>query len=835
MSCHSYIKSSRYWLLAGGLLLWATFSWPLPRHFSRAIPAREVHAEAGSAVRDLDPGDHLQLLYHFWLTRDMLAGHTPLFTNLYEFNTGDDAARYHPDPLYLPFSLVYALLSPWAGDAAAWNLSLLLAFLLGVAGSHALARRYTGSAGLALAVALTVNAFPYRWITLLCGSPTGFAMGLIPWLLTGLDVAVRDRRSAGGWLAGASILAAYGTDLHVFYFSALIAPAWCILAWCADPAPLRPDAARLRAVALALLPAAALAAAAVGLSLVTGSQLARSDLASGRSWNTIRIFSPTGHGFYSRRPLAMSNHIFLGFPLLALLGLGLAGCCCLSRHGVRKESPSGDRIGRPWLLIGLLLAGLALVCALAMGANGPLNALAMRAARKLLPKYTMIRQTVKVFCLMPAILTVFSLLLFSMWRQWEGSRARGARWAAVLLLLLTLADFRSRINPGLCALPARMPAYEEIARHAASRQDQRPHAIALPLWPGESHYASVYEYGIAKSRVRLVNGYAPAVPLGYHTNVFRRFESLNQGALDEAQVASLRAMGVRYAIFHEQPYPERVSPFPAAIALRRLLQHPWLEPIAQDGQMWSFFLRDAPRQAAEVPPLWGPPLYAATLHWSFPEAATKYPLRLRAPVAPAPGLHYLLRVSGAGRLAADGGANLSIDGENARWIEAPFTPPCGVVWQVAEGAPRIEHALLTAGDGAGTPRDGVYRWPAASLFHQGATDARDGSVALDPARDPQGLAIYGPGLPFPSGCWRARLLTAPTEEGRGVEIGRLIPATIGSGGRHLNNAGVIAGLPAVCDFAYDGVLPLRLEFHYHRHRPARVLALELERLDRTEP
>lgn len=827
-------------LLTGGLLLWALFSWPLARHFTRAIPATERSAEGGPAVRLLVPGDHLQLLYHFWLARDMLARRTPPFANLYEFNVGDDRAHVNLSPYYIPFSLIYAACAPLAGDAAGWNLAGLAAVLLGIFGCYALARRFTRHTALALTIALAANAFPYRWITLLGGSPTGFAMGLLPWLWLGLDVAVRDRRPAGGWLAGASLLAAYGADLHVFYFGALAAPVWCALAWCAMPAALRPDAARLRALARALWPALALALTAAALSVATSRHLAATDMAGGRDWRTIKLFSPSMAGFCSWRPLAMTNHLFFGVTLTALLACGLTGRLLAAADRTCAARPAGEdrAAARPWLLIALLLAGICLVAALALGANGPLGGLAMRAARKAIPKYTMIRQAVKVYCLMPALLTALAALLFSSCPAWRGGAARLWRPLALLLALLTVVEYRLQLRPALCALPARMPAYSAAVAHAAARRDLRPHALALPLWPGEAHWSSVYEYGIMRSRLRLLNGYSPSVPERYREDVFQRFESLNQGALDGDQAAALRALGARYIIFHEQPYPERVSPFPAAIALRRLLQHELLEPVAHEGQMWCFFLRDAPRPTAGIPALWGAPLYGAALHWPFAgraDAATRrsYPLRTRAPVAAAPALRYLLRVAGAGSLSDGNGLAVTNESTVARWIEAPFAPPFGATWSVASGAARIEHALLTAGAPPLPETGKPLRWAAADLFHSGATDVADGSVTLDPARDPQGVALHGPNLPLPPGRWRARLLTAPGTAA-GAEIGRFV-ATVRGDIPHYANVPVLAGEPAICEFAYDGALPLRLEFHYHRNRHARLLACEIEWLARAQP
>ena len=215
-------------LLLAGLLLWLVASWPLPGFFTEAIPHTNLNPEP-QVVRPIASGDHLQLLYHFWLGLDALSGHSPFFHNVYEFNLGDDAARRQPDLYYLPFSLLYAAIAPWAGHAAGWNAAGLASVLLGVLATGLLARRFATSPWAVGLATLLAAAFPYRWIVLFTGSPTGFAMAFPPLLFYGLDRAIRDRSAAGGWLAGLALFFSYTTDLHVFYFSALAAPFFALL------------------------------------------------------------------------------------------------------------------------------------------------------------------------------------------------------------------------------------------------------------------------------------------------------------------------------------------------------------------------------------------------------------------------------------------------------------------------------------------------------------------------------------------------------------------------------------------------------------------------------
>jgi len=83
------IKRLLLYTVAVTLGVWFIFSWPLPRYAAEGIPAAHERVEE-QAVRYMIPGDHLQLLYYFWVFGDMIRGETPWFYNLYEFNTGDD-------------------------------------------------------------------------------------------------------------------------------------------------------------------------------------------------------------------------------------------------------------------------------------------------------------------------------------------------------------------------------------------------------------------------------------------------------------------------------------------------------------------------------------------------------------------------------------------------------------------------------------------------------------------------------------------------------------------------------------------------------------------------
>ena len=753
------------WLLAG-LLLWAVAAWPLPRYFSAAIPHTNLNTEP-QVVRPIASGDHLQLLYHFWLGLDAFTGHTPLGHNVYEFNLGDDAARRQPDLYYLPFSLVYMATAPVAGHAAGWNAAGLASVLLGVLALALLARRFTDSRLAVLCAALVAAAFPYRWIGLFTGSPTGFAAAFPPLLFYGLDRAVRDRSPAGGALAGLALFCAYATDMHTFYFLGLATPVFAALAFLRTaPAP-RAWPGEIRRLILPLLPFALLALAAFGVSQWMSRHLADSVMAGGRTLAEVCQYSPPAVGLVSSENLGMANHAYFGAPLFALLGVGLVlWTATLFRRGAGTRPRAGEIVA-----VAALALGVAGAILLALGAHAPWSGLPIRAARRLVPQYTMIRQTVKIYCLLPALLAPLLALLFGGVRRAAWPRAL-RRAAAVLLAGMaawTVAAALAQTTPGFCRLPRTNAAYAAVATDDKANADRPAHALALPLWPGSSHWTSLYEYAVMLSRVRLVNGYAPAVPAGYFEQVFKKYESLNQGWATDEQLDGLLALGVRHLLLHANVFPEQVSPFAPAATLRALTGHPRLALLADDGQTFAF--RILPKHPVEHVPHanWDGGLYAAARQWQW-EPPLEIPalqsqrLWLRAPVFPAPQLRYLLRL-GAGStqplLLPPGSEQIAqltqpIPGL-PDWLQAELPDPIGGTVSAVAGPVVLERALLAAGELPAPGTDGVLRVPPALLFHVGHAEPGNGAVRFAPETVPAGRALYGPNLPFPPGVYDVAL------------------------------------------------------------------------------
>ena len=784
-----------------GLLCYALALWPLPRHFASAIPIVDG-ADETTAVRPAlpRPGDNLQLLYHFWLGLDALSGHSPPLSNIYEFNLGDDSVRFQPDLYYLPFSAVFVLCAPLLGPAAAWNLSGLASYLAGLALLYLLARRLAPGPRRAPAVlaALLASVLPYRFLTLACGSPTGFAIALPPLLAYGIDRAIRDRSPLGWALALLALFFSYAADLHVFYFSALAAPFFCILSLLLHaPAPRDwpPAIGRTFRALLPVLPLALLLVAGIAaLTLLAHRHLSGSSLHSGRTIFEMASYSPRADGLFDPAATGMARHVYLGWPLLALLLLSP-----LLGGRLARATPDAPHVPRIPVIL-LLLAILATVL-LALGIHAPPAGLWVRAARKLVPMYSMIRQTVKIYCLLPVFVAPLLALSF---RPIFAARttpaapgatrllARLAPVFVVLFVVLSALGNLHHIRPVLVNLPARAPALDALSADADARSDSAPIALAIPIWPGDSHWSSFYEYDALLSRIRFINGYSPAAPADYMDSVFRRLESVNQGYVTDDQLDFLLSFGCRYILFYPHAFPENVSPWPPAYTLRGLMRHPRLRRLIADD------LPDAPATVAfriltadeaDAAPLPHPsPDPDATLprpsalHYLFPSPTpldTPQRLKLRAPIFPAPRLRYELLIShpqDAQALPipppdAPPDADLptprtpSSDDHHTPystlfpdifvpWSTLPVLSPYGIRLSSREEAgtaPAIRHAYLAAGpDWRPRLPDYAYAFPPNLLWNAGRPGTDPGTLTFPPSSTPPGLVLYGPNLPLPA-------------------------------------------------------------------------------------
>ncbi|TAN37822.1 MAG: hypothetical protein EPN23_04725 [Verrucomicrobia bacterium] len=850
------------------LAVWLLFAWPLPAHVATVVPSSAHHAPTD--FQPTIPGDHLQFMYYCWLAGDWLTGHTPFFYNLYEFNTGDPRACFHPDTYYIPFSLIFNASAALGGRAFGWNLTGFLSLWLTYLFTLLLTRRYTTSEWIAWWVALISIIMPFRWVNLFGGSPAGFAMMWTPAVLLGIDLAIRENRLAGGWLAGFAILGAAWGDQHVFFFSALAAVGWCCVAFAARTERPWLSWRYVGRCLLALLPFLLFLAFALKFPklmkwlthFVTGVPAV--DFSVGpRHWREVLNYSPEWPGYWGRSPLAISDQIFIGYTICAVL---LAGWFALLGRTVRAFRADA----RHWLVLTLLGAGIVVVLYLALGYRAPFDARFFNLARKLIPPYGFIRQPAKILSVLPTLLAVGAAL--SLGALMPLLRNRRLQLALpTLVLALLIWEYAGQTHPTLARLDDRQEAYAAVATDA-QKLGQPPHALVIVLWPGDSHYSSLYQHYASLYRVRMVNGYNPFIKKNYFLDIFRRFESVNQGVLSDEQIARLDTMGVHWLLFHENLFPEKVSPFPAACTLQNLLRHPRLKLLKQDGPVWAFRILNAGsetrptgdacrpglRPGATVPDFQG--LEKPADHFSKPRE-TFFPARQweleRCPrsescalqadegasarayallaytnaaveipserVAFRPTLRWLLRARGQGVLDCAQIVNsqpcvtngLSISATNWTWYAVPAVAflgfaPVGLNLRYASGSVDLDFALLLDGDWSSPVKGQTLELPGAIFFHAGMTDLANGSAVFRVQHDGAGISFYGPKLPLEVGDYRVAV-EAASPAAPGTDLGAF---NLDQGTTMLASASVIAGQPAQVRIHIVRNLPINLVFVY---------------------
>lgn len=828
--------------------LWTLNTWPLIVHIDEGIPYTHYRNEEAPA-RHMVPGDHLQLLYHFSLGADMVAGGTEPFYNPYEFNFDGDSTRREPGGYFFPFSVIFGLFNLLLSAAGAWNMTVLVSLWLTALFSWMLAGRLTSSRPARLLAVVAAVAFPMRWTSLMGGSPTGFAMAWLPLLWLAVTDMVQRGRLAAGAVAGLAVFLLCLGDTHSFFFGVLSMPLAALLILVFGYGTVEregPSPARRLA---ASLPAAAGIALAYAYTRWTTLAPAGAAAEGGRSWREVGFFAPKVSGLFGFGTHGVDSHIYIGYVLIgALLAGGVATLA--AGGGGRRRRLAG------WLLLGTAFLG---VVFLALGPNGPLGGAALKAARKIVPPYAMVRQSAKIFCLVPT-LAVFGLAV-----GWESLRRllspRQVKLLAAACIIALVFEYRLLYRPGISLIDESQGAYGAVAADAAGR-GELPRALAIPLWPGDSHLSSIYEHYAFRHRLRLVNGYRPFIPAGYVDNVFVPFESVNQGDILPRQAEELLSRGIRYIILHEDIFPEKVSPFPVGIALEKLLADRRLRFIERDGPVWAFELTRAGGNAG--PPPTGP--FFPAWHRSGASAVRSGDARVEQEgdghrflklagtgaacrfgtfsIGEYPRRHWLLRARGDGSLAvrfekpstgdssAAAEGELSVQSPGWKWFALPLTDAAPFVRQdllleLRNGTVEIDRLYFGAGPPAPPSIRGGTFWPASRFFRPGYTASPGGSVVLRQGFDPADTIFYGPLFPVSPGRYLITFLFESAAD-EGTPLGRFTAGSTGGGER--TGAAVTAGTLTQLRYSHGSNLPLRLDFTFAGTADIEIMGVRIEPL-----
>ncbi len=301
--------------------VWAT--WPAVRHMDDHYLARPAAGHGQAAA-----GDHLQLGWAFWLVGHQLEQRESPLVDPYSFRPEAEAP---PNLQGWLLGLPYWALSSAFGDVWAYDLVVLLSFVLAGALACWWLRALKLSRPAALVGGLVFCLMPYR-----VGQSTGHLLGLVSFLLPATLLALERRR----FVLAAACLAALplSGQLH--------------LALGAIPLALGYAWARLPRAMWWRAGAGAVVAAATGL--VVERWAIAGSIGTGRSFAQVERYSAELADFVTRAVgSGVEELVFLGWltPLLAIVGLA----------AVRRERG---------LAVVLGLAAL-VPCLLALGGNLP--------------------------------------------------------------------------------------------------------------------------------------------------------------------------------------------------------------------------------------------------------------------------------------------------------------------------------------------------------------------------------------------------------------------------------------------------------------------------------
>jgi len=832
------------------LFLWGIISWPLPLYTLTGIPASHHTSEVNKA-RVMIPGDHLQFLYHLWLAHDTFKGNTPWFYNLHEFNLGDDEARKSTSMrYYLPFSLFYSAGAIGGNHAFGWNFMGFISLWLTWIFTWLLARRYTENSFWAMICACISIIFPYRWFTLLGGSPTGLAMALVPIFYYGLDIMVGDKKMRGAVLAGAVLCLSEWSDPHVTFFTGLTSPFWCVLSFLFHHKERwLPDLKEIKQFIVAASPLVLFGGIMIWQAMLVQAGLDATVIAKkARPIIDVAINSPHLNDAFSFKFSGVGSQIYVGYFTVALLALSLTALAVLFYKQYKK---GGTNLARP-LIVGVLLAlAVGAVVILATGVNMPGGVRSWQILTRVISPYGKIRQPAKIFCIMPLILSIaFAVILPRLLQLLPGKHT--GQFIGVGLLAILMVDYGQFISPSICILDKEQAAYQAIATDSHER-DIPAHLLALPLWPGNSHWSSINQHYVSLYNLRMVNGYRPT-PKTQYMEYIDQFSCFNKGYFPNEQIDELLSRGISYLIIHEDAFPEKVSQFAVAHTINAMLTHPRIEFLAKDRATWTFRMLETPSGGACQPMpgsnynfpsrLWQAErctLINSSIQSSSDTSANKYVTlsnNTATAVAPSYSFPWSSNICYKLRLKSKGGciakifcenkliSETSIASSSKQWhwhdlIIPKFDGHKSLYFEISPASDKkvdFDLAILATSSWDASEFKQPRIIPAPAFFHAGYTDLETGEVVLEPDRVPADAVFYGPKLPIPAGVYKIKFQYS-TEATDGTILGELQSRYPYGEAEPMK---VVAGKPAILTYKQDVNLRLAINFIYSRNAQMRI-------------
>ncbi len=555
-------------------------SWPLAPYVLKGIPYA-LDPIPNHELFPLQHGDHLQSYYHLGLLKNAAAGRIDWFTNPLEFVTEHESGDHPASYYFLPVSIISLPFSA-VSEPLGYNMLLLICVALGGLSMYLWANLLIGNFWAGLFAGFLFNFIPVRMAELYGGHPAGLAIFLLPLTLYFFDRAIIEKRILFSALGG---LALFALSFQYLYFSYyLLMFLMVYIPWRLVPAvvgSVNKGWDEVCKLAGASLPFAIGALSAIGwMYYYSRSVVASSAFSAKRTMNEVALFSPDISSAWSPQ---LDWKVYFGLPIIALLFGLIVGVV-----KVINRKP----IGWEYLFFSILFV---VSYILAFGATLDRYIPLYSLFYDYFPYFDLSRSPSKIMALCAALLAVLGAYFVS----WAWRRAGGGFiWRSVVALLaaITIIDYHPNGGIGICLLDRGNKIYKQIAETSDGG-----YVLNLPIWPGDSSWESIYQYYALQSGVAMVNGYSPVVSKSYVDNVFWKLFTMNSGNVTKEQINFLKDKNVKAIVFHEEAYPNKVSPFPASVALNRLKSSALLDMVGQDGPLTLFRISDSEQAKNDRP------------------------------------------------------------------------------------------------------------------------------------------------------------------------------------------------------------------------------------------
>ncbi len=308
----------------------------------------------------------------------------------------------------------------------------------------------------------------------------------------------------------------------------------------------------------------------------------------GRTLSEVLLFSPRIGNLFFWQDINQEKFILIGWGLVLLAALGLL--LLLRRHA---RDPGLSALAGLLAFLGVVLTlGPRLI-------SFPLYEFLYR----YFPFFSYSRVPSRFVFVGLIFLCLLAAMAISAVR--EGLTSRGwkrlSQWFPVLVIFFMAAEYHTWQFLGISIMPGDNMAYSRIQKGLPDGK----RVLELPIWPGDSHQSSAYEYTVTRTRKPMINGYAPVVVRDYIQQVFWPLFPLDFGELKETQAEKLKELNVDLITFNDNPFifPEKISPFPPRLTLKRLMASGNLKLVDHDRDIFLFrFITQGPAENSLISP-----------------------------------------------------------------------------------------------------------------------------------------------------------------------------------------------------------------------------------------